>query len=71
MMRYVMHDVIVKVEQKISKKWLRGVGKDAEYADKTEGWYATFKSCPASMYLGVEEPSLRAGDRVKITLEQA
>jgi hypothetical protein len=69
-MKYVMNDIIASVEEKCAKQWMRGVGKDAEFADKTEGWYATFKSCPASIYLGTEKPVLSAGDRVRITLER-
>jgi hypothetical protein len=62
----------VSVEQKVAKKWIGGIGKDAKFAENTDGWYAVFKSCPASIYLGTKEPgpALRAGDRVRITLER-
>jgi hypothetical protein len=65
-----MHDVVESVHQKVARKWLGGIGKDAKFANNSEGWYATFKSCPASIYLGTKEPELQVGDRVRITLER-
>jgi hypothetical protein len=68
--KFVMLDTVKLVEEKIAKQWLRGVGPEAKFADNSEGWYATFSSCPASMYLGASKPGLRAGDRVRLTMEK-
>jgi hypothetical protein len=69
-MKYVMRDVVIKVEERIARRWVRGTGKDAEFEDGSEGWYAVFRSCPASMHLGSDVPTLKAGDRVRLTLEK-
>ncbi len=69
-MKYVMRDTIIKVEERVAKKWVRGSGNDAVFEDNSEGWYAVFRSCPASMHLGTDEPELKAGDRVRLTLEK-
>lgn len=68
--RFVMTDKIRKIEQRAAKRWLGGAGKDAKFIEDTQGWYAVFESCPASMYLGSTEPGLRAGDAVRLVLEK-
>lgn len=69
--KFVMIDRIKRVEHKIVKKWLRGSGDKAEFEDESQGYWATFESCPASIYLGASEPRLADGDRVRLTLERA
>lgn len=73
-MRYVMHDVIKKIEHRATRRWLRGTGKDAEFSDASEGWWAVLTLCPMSVSLGNEEPrpsELSVGDAVRLTLERA
>lgn len=69
-MKYVMEDVVKEVKEKVARKWIRGSGNDAVFEDDSEGWYAVFRSCPASVHLGPELPDLKAGDRVRLTLEK-
>lgn len=70
MSKYAVTDVIKSVEHKFVKQWLRGTGNDAVFKEQSIGYYVVFTSCPASMYLGDSEPSLRAGDRVRLTIEK-
>lgn len=69
--RFVMVDVVRRVEEKIARKWVSGTGGEAVFAPDSQGWWAVFESCPASMYLGTAKPGLAAGDRVRIVLEKA
>jgi hypothetical protein len=68
--KFVMLDVVARIEEKIARQWVSGTGQDAVFRDASEGWWAIFRSCPASMYLGTTKPGLRAGNRVRITLEK-
>lgn len=68
--RFVMTDRVARVEQKIAKRWMRGTGDKAVFEDNTQGWWAVFESCPASMFLGTTEPGLKAGDAVRLILEK-
>ena len=58
------------VEERVAKRWLRGAGNAAEFAEDSQGWYATFAEWPGSAYLGNENPGLGVGDKIKITLEK-
>jgi hypothetical protein len=69
--KYVMTDVVRTIEHKMVRQWVRGTGDGAEFREQSIGYYAVFTSCPASMYLGPEEPHLKAGDKVRLTLERA
>jgi hypothetical protein len=68
--KFVMVDRVRRVEEKIARQWIRGSGPKAEFREGSEGWWAIFESCPASMYLGTTRPELKAGDAVRITLEK-
>ena len=69
MTKYVTSDVVQRVEHRIARRWVRGLGRDAEFDDDSLGWWVVFQSC-ASMYLGREKPGLVAGDRVRVTVEK-
>ncbi len=68
--KFVMVDRVKKIDHKVAKRWLRGTGKDAEFAEDSAGYWAAFESCPASIYLGSAAPGLKAGDAVRLTLEK-
>jgi hypothetical protein len=69
-MRLVSYETVKSVEQRTRQVWCGGVGKEAKFAFKSEGWWVCFASCPGSMYVGHAEPELKAGDKIKITLEK-
>lgn len=68
--RFVMVDKVRRVEEKIARRWIGGAGDDAKFQDDSQGWWAVFESCPASMYLGTLRPGLATGDSVRIILEK-
>jgi hypothetical protein len=68
--KFVMLDVVRRVEERFARQHVRGSGEHAVFAKNSEGWYAVFESCPASIYLGSSEPELAAGDRVRLTVER-
>lgn len=70
--KFVMLGTVHTVAEKIARQWVRGVGKDAEFVDKSDGWYATLDSWPASVtiFLGATKPGLKSGDNVRLTLEK-
>ena len=70
MSKYTMTDSIRAIEHKFVKRWLSGTGDKAKFAEDSLGYYAVFASCPASIYLGTEEPKLQAGDVVRLTMEK-
>lgn len=67
--RYTFSGVVAKVEERAAKRWVRGVGKDAEFAEDSEGWYVVLDSWPAALHFGKHRPDISSGDRVKITVE--
>jgi hypothetical protein len=69
--KYVFADVIRTIERKVVKQWVSGTGDKAVFADEGIGWYATLESCPASLWLGDDEPPFKTGDTVRLTLERA
>lgn len=68
--KFVMHDRVRKIDHKAARRWLGGAGNDAKFEDGSAGYWAVFESCPASIFLGTSVPTLREGDRVRLTLEK-
>jgi hypothetical protein len=69
--KFVMMDRVREIEHKFVRQWLSGLGDKAKFRDDSVGYYAIFESCPASMYLGPDEPGLKEGDQVRVTIERA
>lgn len=67
--RYILTDNIKKIEHKAASRWVSGTGSDAVFEQDSTGWYGVFESCPASIYLGEDEPSLKIGP-VRMIIEQ-
>jgi len=72
-MRYVFYSRVAKVERKrrAVRSYKTGPGKDetaVEYEDM--GWFAHIEPFAASICLGDAEPTLKAGTRVRMTLEE-
>lgn len=66
-----MSGTVAKVIERTGKQWLGGVGKDATFADTSEGWIVQLKEWPtAAIELGLEKPGFAEGDRVRLTLER-
>ncbi len=69
-MKYMMTDIVSKVEEKVARRWAKGCGKDAEFIDDSQGWWLRLESLPASIYIGHDKPELREGDRVSLKVEK-
>jgi hypothetical protein len=69
-MRLISYEMVKSVEQRTRQEWCGGVGKEAKFCFVSEGWWVCFASCPGSMYVGHAEPELKAGDKIKISLEK-
>jgi hypothetical protein len=68
--RIVCRATIRAVEHRLARQWKRGLGKDAEFSENSEGWYAMLNEFPGSVFLGDEDVDWRAGDRLRITVER-
>lgn len=68
--RVVSYGTVKVLEERIAKQHVRGAGNDAEFRERSEGWYATLHEWPAAIHFGDERPDLKIGDRVKITVEK-
>lgn len=68
--RYVTYSKVLDVAQRVTKQWKYGAGDDAIFEEKSLGYYALFEGSFEAIHLGHEPPTLRVGDRVKITFEK-
>jgi len=68
--KFISHATVMQVEERVARRHVRGAGKDAVFQENSDGWYAKFAEWPASAYLGKEDPGLKVGDRIKITVEK-
>lgn len=70
-MKYVMTGTIARIAERTAKQWRGGIGKDATFGEVREGWSVQLKEWPtASLDVGIDEPQLAVGDRVRLTLER-
>lgn len=68
--KLISYVTVTQIEERVARKWIRGVGKDAEFEPNSEGFYAKFAEWPSSAYVGAENPGLAVGDVVKFTMEK-
>lgn len=59
------------VEERYSRTYVRGLGKEAEFREDSLGWFVTFSQHQVSIRVGDNRPDLGPGDRVHLTLERA
>jgi hypothetical protein len=64
-----MYDTAILVEERYGQTWLSGVGPNAKFANYSDGWFITLASYPSSIFVGNDEPKIKAGDQIRITLE--
>ena len=60
---------VTGVEERTKKVWLRGIGKEAEFQDRSEGWWLVCNK-EFSIWVGWSRPEFTVGDRVKFTIAQ-
>lgn len=66
--RFVFFARVSEVFERKLKKHVKGVGENAIFETHSDGWYIQFGF--TTVYVGKEEPKMRQGDRVKITIEK-
>jgi hypothetical protein len=62
--------VVISVEEKFHKNYVRGVGKNAEFRDVGIGWFVRLSNSYESLCVGEGEPDLSPGDIVLVTIEK-
>lgn len=67
--RIVWYGTVRAVEHRIARRWVRGTNKDAEFEEDSVGWYVTFHESPVAAFAGPEQPDIKIGDRVKLSME--
>lgn len=67
---YVIHEVVERVEERHTKIHVRGVGNDATFQKVSDGWFVLMRNWPSAIWFGSDQPTLQAGDHVKITFQK-
>jgi len=69
--RYVINDArAIRVEKRTRSIYVSGIGKDAEFFNQDLGWWLLITGSHEAIYLGEEQPDIKEGDKIKITLEK-
>jgi hypothetical protein len=68
-MRYIIRTRVQAVEERFNTRYVSGHGKDAVFESVSLGWFALFDGSQELLFLGVDQPELKRGDAVKITIE--
>ena len=66
--RYVIYSSVVSVEE---HKRIVSVSKDGVAIEETLGWFVHIQGSFEALFLSLEEPNLKSGDEIRITLEKA
>lgn len=67
--RIVWYGTVRTVEHRFARRWVSGSGEHTKFAEDSVGWYVMFFESPIAAYAGLDEPSIRPGDRVKVSME--
>ena len=68
-MKFVSYVAVRSVEEHVRRQWIRGVGKDAVFADVSDGWFIGLHGSSAAIYVGHEKPPFKASEKIRITME--
>lgn len=68
--KVVFFSKVIATFEKLQPIWLGGVGDNAKFEDKPLGWFVHLQGSFEALHVGMEEPTLKPGDKVKITLEK-
>jgi len=64
----ILYTHIRDIQKRHIKTWISGVGKEAEFHDDFIGYYILLQGSHEMLCVGLEEPRLRVGQRVKISI---
>jgi hypothetical protein len=70
MLRYTIPTRVRSVDRITRLSSARKVGEDVLAVHDDLGWYVLLEGSHEHLYLGHEEPELRAGDLVRVTIER-
>ena len=68
--RYCFEATVLTVKEHFRDRWKSGIGHDYITESISLGWFIHFEGSFESLHIGTEEPALKKGDRIKITLEK-
>lgn len=68
--RIVVLSRVIKIEKRITHVWVTGIGENAVFRENDHGYYMTLEGSHESIHVGFTNPSLKAGDKIKITFEK-
>jgi hypothetical protein len=66
--RYRFFDTVLRVEERSRRLWVSGVLNEAKFEEQSTGWWVIFSGGRDAQFFGMQEPDLKAGDVVDITI---
>lgn len=64
---YTIIAKVTKLGEHFTKEWLKGSGAEAEFTERSLGWFAMFEGSFEMLYFGETKPEFDTGNKVKIT----
>jgi len=65
---YVFYSTVADVEHRFKRMHVAGYGPDAIFKTQPIGWFVHLAGSTESIYVGQDEPFLKVGDTVKVTI---
>jgi hypothetical protein len=65
---YVFYATVLDVEHRFKRLHVAGHGPDAIFKTQPIGWFLHLQGSSESIYIGQDQPSIRPGDTVKVTI---
>jgi len=59
------------IERRMSRVYKEGTGENAKFREVDKGFYMLLEGSHEALFVGLEEPEFRVGDRIKVTMEKA
>lgn len=66
---YVIMTTVVDIREIFVQRHVSGAGPDTVFESRSLGWFLFLDGSNEGLHLGSSRPSLKVGDRVKISLE--
>lgn len=67
---YTFTTTVLAVTEEKTKVHVSGTGPDWVHRVESLGWFVTLEGSYEKVCLGPERPDLKAGDRVKVTIQK-
>ena len=64
----VIYTYVLEVQKRHMKNWVTGTGEEAEFRVDFIGYYILLQGSHEMLCVGLEDPRLRVGQRVKISI---